>query len=71
MNIVVLLGIVITLATGIPVLTAHVVVAPDVLTGDNSVRLLSQLQSCLADHFDVEHSTFQFEPAGHREPEAH
>jgi hypothetical protein len=27
--------------------------------------LLDQLQTCLAGHFDVEHSTFQFEPATH------
>lgn len=31
-------------------------------------KLLDQLQCCLAGHFDVEHSTFQFEPASH---EAH
>ena len=59
------------LTRGAPVFTAHVVVEPEVLTEGRSARLLSQLQSCLADHFDVEHSTFQFEPAGHREPEAH
>ena len=28
-------------------------------------RLLDQLQQCLAGHFDVEHSTVQFEPASH------
>lgn len=27
--------------------------------------LLDQLQSCLTGHFDVEHSTFQLEPAVH------
>ena len=59
------------LTRGAPVFTAHVVVEPEVLTEGRSARLLSQLQSCLADHFDVEHSTFQFEPVGHREPEAH
>jgi cobalt-zinc-cadmium efflux system protein len=36
-------------------------------------RLLDQLQQCLAGHFDVEHSTVQFEPASHaaHEPLAH
>ena len=28
--------------------------------------LLDELQGCLAGHFDVEHSTFQLEPASHR-----
>ena len=28
-------------------------------------KLLDQLQECLAGHFDVEHSTFQFEAAAH------
>ena len=32
-------------------------------------RLLDQLQQCLAGHFDVEHSTFQFEPASHADHE--
>ena len=36
-------------------------------------QLLDELQECLAGHFDVEHSTFQFEPASHaaHEPAAH
>jgi cobalt-zinc-cadmium efflux system protein len=33
--------------------------------------VLDQLSSCLSDHFDVEHSTFQIEPAGHAESEQH
>ncbi len=33
-------------------------------------RILASLQTCLADHFDVEHSTFQLEPAGHVEHDA-
>ena len=32
-------------------------------------RLLDELQNCLAGHFDVEHSTFQFEAHGHVEHE--
>lgn len=59
------------LTRGAPVFTAHVVVEPSVLEDGSSARLLSKLQNCLADHFDVEHSTFQFEPAGHREHDAH
>ncbi|HBS73757.1 MAG TPA: cation transporter, partial [Microbacterium sp.] len=33
--------------------------------------ILASLQTCLADHFDVEHSTFQLEPADHVEHDAH
>ncbi len=58
------------LTRGAPVFTAHVVVDGQVLTG-GSGPLLSRLQTCLASHFDVEHSTFQFEPAGHREHDPH
>ncbi|PZU49596.1 MAG: cation transporter [Microbacterium sp.] len=59
------------LTRGMPVFTAHVVVEPEVLTEGRSGALLAKLQTCLAEHFDVEHSTFQFEPAGHREHDAH
>lgn len=59
------------LTRGAPVFTAHVVVATDYFADDRAGLLLSQLQSCLARHFDVEHSTFQLEPAGHVEHEAH
>ncbi|MBD3756902.1 MULTISPECIES: cation diffusion facilitator family transporter [Microbacterium] len=58
------------LTRGAPVFTAHVVVEPGVLAG-GSAALLSRLQGCLSEHFDVEHSTFQMEPAGHREHDAH
>lgn len=59
------------LTRGAPVFTAHVVVDPDVLTEGRTGALLSTLQECLAHHFDVEHSTFQFEPAGHIEHDVH
>ena len=58
------------LTRGAPVFTAHVVVDEAVLSG-GSGQLLSRLQGCLSSHFDVEHSTFQFEPAGHREHDRH
>jgi len=54
-----------TVATGLPVLTAHVVVDDDCFHDGHVPQLLDQLQDCLVGHFDVEHSTFQFEPAGH------
>jgi cobalt-zinc-cadmium efflux system protein len=52
-------------ASDLPVLTAHVVVDDSCFHDGHLPTLLDQLQQCLAGHFDVEHSTFQFEPAGH------
>jgi cobalt-zinc-cadmium efflux system protein len=60
-------------ATGLPVLTAHVVVGDACFQNGHLPALLDELQRCLAGHFDVEHSTFQFEASGHagHEPSAH
>ncbi|MGX1934935.1 cation diffusion facilitator family transporter [Microbacterium resistens] len=58
------------LTRGAPVFTAHVSVDPALLEEGRSATLLAELQSCLADHFDVEHSTFQIEPAGRQDCEA-
>ena len=58
------------LTRGAPVFTAHVVVADEVVR-EGPGALVTQRQGCLADHFDVEHSTFQLEPAGHPEHESH
>jgi cobalt-zinc-cadmium efflux system protein len=54
-----------SVASTLPVLTAHVVVDDSCFADWHLPVLLDQLQQCLAGHFDVEHSTFQFEPAGH------
>jgi cobalt-zinc-cadmium efflux system protein len=53
----------------LPVLTAHVVVDESCFSDGQLPRLLDELQNCLAGHFDVEHSTFQFEALGHVEHE--
>jgi cobalt-zinc-cadmium efflux system protein len=58
------------LTRGAPVFTAHVTVDSGLYATDRSADLLAQLQNCLAEHFDVEHSTFQLEPAGHDDCEA-
>jgi cobalt-zinc-cadmium efflux system protein len=52
-------------ATGLPVLTAHVVVDDSCVHDGHLRTLLDDLQACLAEDFDVEHSTFQFEALGH------
>lgn len=58
-----------TVTSGLPVLSAHVVVADQCFTAGRAGGLLDDLQACLAGHFDVAHSTFQLEPAGHTEHE--
>jgi len=59
------------IATGLPVLTAHVVVDDSCFYDGHNAQMLDDLQHCVAEHFDVqiEHSTFQLEPAGHGEHE--
>jgi cobalt-zinc-cadmium efflux system protein len=59
-----------TITSGLPVLSAHVVVRSDALDAIGHEKLLHELQGCLGDHFDVEHCTFQLEPSGHAEHEA-
>jgi cobalt-zinc-cadmium efflux system protein len=58
-------------ATGVPNLTAHVVVDDHCFSTAHAPRILDELQQCVAEHFDVpvEHSTFQLEPASHRRHE--
>jgi cobalt-zinc-cadmium efflux system protein len=51
------------------VFSAHVVVEDSVFESGESASLLTSLDSCLAEHFDVEHSTFQLEPRAHAEQE--
>jgi cobalt-zinc-cadmium efflux system protein len=58
-----------TLTSSLPILTAHVVVTDDCFTTGEAGRVLDHLQECLSGHFDVEHSTLQFESSGHIEHE--
>ncbi|MGW0906070.1 cation diffusion facilitator family transporter [Streptomyces sp. NPDC002853] len=59
-----------TITSGMPVLSAHVVVSTETLNAIGHEKMLHELQGCLGDHFDVEHCTFQLEPVGHAEHEA-
>ncbi len=54
-----------TVTSDLPALSAHLVVDGGCFHDGHTVALLDQMQQCLVGHFDVEHSTFQFEPAGH------
>ncbi|WP_127573855.1 cation diffusion facilitator family transporter [Georgenia faecalis] len=54
-----------TITSGVPVVSAHVVVEDDVLERTRFCEVLDALQDCLRGHFDVTHSTVQLEPVGH------
>ncbi len=58
-----------TITSGLPVLSVHVVVEPEILAEGRSALMLDALQDCLRGHFDVGHSTFQLELAGHADHE--
>ncbi|WP_432558993.1 cation diffusion facilitator family transporter [Granulicoccus sp. GXG6511] len=59
------------ISTGLPVLTAHVVVEEACFTAGCTPQLLQDLQTCVAEHFDISiaHSTFQIEPPHHHHGE--
>jgi cobalt-zinc-cadmium efflux system protein len=59
-----------TITSGMPVLSAHVVLTDEALVDGAGGRVLDALCACLADHFDVEHCTFQLEAVGHAEHES-
>ena len=59
-----------TITSGVPVLSAHVVVDAACISDGRTGEVLDRLGECLGDHFDVEHCTFQIEPEGHRAHEA-
>ena len=56
-------------ATGLPVLTAHVVVDDTCFHDGHLGPMLDELQRCIHADFNVEHSTIQFESATHAEHE--
>ena len=54
-----------TITSGVPVVSAHVVVDDAELAELGHGAVLDRLHRCLAGHFDIAHSTFQIEPEGH------
>jgi cobalt-zinc-cadmium efflux system protein len=58
-----------SVATGLPVLTAHVVVDDSCFHDGHLAEMLDELQQCLDADFNVEHSTIQFEAGTHAEHE--
>ncbi|WP_369053236.1 cation diffusion facilitator family transporter [Kineococcus terrestris] len=63
------------ITTGLPVLSAHVVLDDSCFGDGHAPRVLDDLQACVAEHFPVavHHATFQLEPASHagHEPVTH
>ncbi len=59
-----------TITSGMPVLSAHVVVTDQALEAGHGGRVLDALCSCLGSHFDVDHCTFQLEAERHADHEA-
>jgi cobalt-zinc-cadmium efflux system protein len=59
-----------TITSGMPVLSAHVVVTEEALAAGHGGRVLDALCECLGEHFDVEHCTFQLEGPAHAGHEA-
>lgn len=54
-----------TITSGMPVLSAHIVIDDPSSSG----QVLDRLCDCLRGHFDIDHSTIQVEPAGHQNHE--
>lgn len=52
-----------TVATGLPTITAHVVVRDECFTDGHAAEVLHDVRGCVAEHFEisVHHSTFQIE----------
>ena len=54
-----------TITSGVPVLSAHIVLTADRIDWEVECVTLDKLADCLRGHFDVEHCTFQLEPLDH------
>lgn len=54
-----------TVTSDLPALSAHVTLMEECFYDGHAPLVLDGLQACLVGHFDVEHSTFQLEPATH------
>lgn len=59
------------IATGLPTLTAHIVVDDECFADGHALEVLQRIRVCVAEHFavSVPHSTFQIETAGMRDSE--
>lgn len=62
-----------TVATGLPTISAHVVVDDGCFRDGHALEIVERVRSCVAHHFPVsiEHSTFQVETSTLRDGESH
>jgi cobalt-zinc-cadmium efflux system protein len=58
-----------TITSGMPSLSVHVTVEDETLARVGVGQLLDRFSGCVAEHFEVAHTTFQLEPLSHREHE--
>jgi cobalt-zinc-cadmium efflux system protein len=59
-----------TITSGLPVLSAHVVVTDEALAAGHGGQILDALCDCLGEHFDMDHCTFQLEGPAHADHES-
>ena len=55
-----------SITTGMPALSAHVTVTETALEERGLGPILDELEHCVAEHFGIEHATFQVEPESHQ-----
>lgn len=58
-----------TVATGLPTLSAHVVLDEECFEDGHAPEILDTVRNCVAEHFHIEHTTFQLETQHHRDHE--
>ena len=60
-----------TVATGLPIISAHIVVDDDCFQDGHAPTMLDDIRTCVATHFAIsfEHSTFQLETSAQRHHE--
>lgn len=52
-----------TIATGLPIVTGHIVVDDECFHDGHAAEVVLAAQDCTARHFNIRHATFQVEPA--------
>nr|WP_243752070.1 cation diffusion facilitator family transporter [Leucobacter weissii] len=60
-----------TITSGVPAFSAHVTVSDEAWREQSAHAILDELKACLRTHFEIDHTTLQLEPEGHRRPGPH
>jgi cobalt-zinc-cadmium efflux system protein len=58
-----------SITSGMPALSAHVIVTDEALATRGVGEILDELGECVSSHFGIDHTTFQVEPQSHQEHE--